>query len=350
MRFKPISHEDRGVIAKQSRGKPVEDWPACARDPARARIAFMLVHHFSMIAFTAAIEPLRLANRAAGAPLYQWRLYSADGGAVEASNGVKVSVDQPFAETRDVDFVVVCAGVDVQSIDHRGLIAALRRLVKFGAAAGAVCTGAYVLAKAGLLDGYRSTVHWENLPGMRADFPDLEIGEDLFEIDRDRFTCAGGTASADMMLSLIARDHGPRISAAVTEQLIHHRIRESGERQRTEPLKRPGGAPPKVLRGGTRMEQSIERPLAMNEFAARVALSDRQLERLFCKHLGRTPTRHYLSIRLEHACQLLRQTSMPVLAIAIASGFNSASHFSKSYFQHFGHSPTAERKVAVMKA
>lgn len=336
------------MVARQLKAEPVEIWrTGAARDRAPSRIAFMLVHHFSMIAFTAAIEPLRLANRAASAPLYQWRLYSADGGPVEASNGVKVGVDQHFAEARDVDFVVVCAGVDVQSIEHRTLIATLRRLVKFGAAAGAVCTGAYVLAKAGLLDGYRSTVHWENLPGMRADFPDLDIGEDLFEIDRDRFTCAGGTAAADMMLSLIARDHGPRISAAVTEQLIHHRIRESGERQRTEAQKRPGGAPPKVLRVVTLMEQSIERPLAMNEFAAKVALSDRQLERLFCKHFGRTPTRHYLSIRLEHACQLLRQTSMPVLSVAMASGFNSASHFSKSYFQHFGHSPSAERKVAA---
>jgi transcriptional regulator GlxA family with amidase domain len=310
----------------------------------------MLTHRFSMIAFTAAIEPLRLANRAAGVPLYQWRLYSADGAPVEASNGVKVSVDHAFAEARDVDSVVVCAGVDVQSIDHRGLIAALRRLVKFGAAAGAVCTGAYVLAKGGLLDGYRSTIHWENLPGMRADFPDLDLGEDLFEIDRDRFTCAGGTAAADMMLSLITRDHGQKLSASVTEQLIHHRIRDAGERQRVEPRTRPGGAPPKVLRVVSLMEQSIEQPLAMNEFAARVALSDRQLERLFCKHLGRTPTRHYLSIRLEYACQLLRQTSMPVLSVAMASGFNSASHFSKSYFQHFGHSPTAERKAAAAKA
>jgi transcriptional regulator GlxA family with amidase domain len=310
----------------------------------------MLVHRFSMIAFTAAIEPLRLANRASGAALYKWRLCSADGAPVEASNGVKVNVDHAFAEARDVDSVVVCAGVDVQSIDHRPLIATLRRLTKFGAAAGAVCTGAYVLARAGLLDGYRSTIHWENLPGMRADFPELDIGEDLFEIDRDRFTCAGGTAAADMMLSLITRDHGPRVSAAVTEQLIHHRIRESGERQRSEPHMRPGGAPPKLLRVVSLMEQSIERPLAVNEFAAKVALSDRQLERLFCRHLGHTPTRHYLSIRLDHACQLLRQTSMPILSVAMASGFNSASHFSKSYCQHFGRSPSAERRAAVLGA
>ncbi|MEO5808234.1 GlxA family transcriptional regulator [Devosia sp.] len=311
-------------------------------------IGFMLVHDFSMIAFTAAIEPLRLANRVSGATLYQWRLYSANGLDAEASNGVKVSVEQSFAQARDMDAVVVCAGVDVQTIDHRALVAALRRLTKFGASAGAVCTGAYVLAKAGLLDGYRSTIHWENRPGMQADFPELEIGEDLFEIDRDRFTCAGGVAAADMMLSLIKRDHGQATAEAVTDQLIHHRVREASERQRIDLRTRLGVAHPKLLRVVTLMEQSIERPLTMGQFAESVALSNRQLERLFWKHLGYPPSKHYLKIRLEHACQLLRQTAMPILSVAMASGFNSASYFSQSYIDYFGHSPSAERKLAVV--
>ncbi len=302
-----------------------------------------------MIGFSASFEQLRLANLESGEKLYEWRLYSIDGAGVEASNGVKVGVDHSFADARNVDWAVVCAGTDVQAIDHRALIAALRRLTKFGAAAGAVCTGAYVLAKAGMLAGYRATVHWENLPGMRADFSDLDLREEAwFEIDRDRFTCAGGTAAADMMLSLIMRDHGQTLSNAVSEQLILHRVRESGERQRTDLRTRLGAAPPKLLRVVTLMERSIERPLTVNEFAASVALSDRQLERLFWKHLGRTPTRHYLTIRLEHACQLLRQTAMPVLSVAMASGFNSASHFSKSYYEHFGRSPSAERKSCAM--
>ncbi|HLW92073.1 MAG TPA: GlxA family transcriptional regulator [Roseiarcus sp.] len=326
--------------------KPEARPPADRRSP--LSIAFMLVDRFSMIAFTAAIEPLRLANREAGDVLYEWRLHSADGLTAEASNGVKISVDRSFAEARDVDSVIVCAGVDVQSIDHRSLIAALRRLTKFGAAAGAVCTGAYVLAKAGLLAGYRSTIHWENLPGLRAEFPNLDIGEDLFEIDRDRFTCAGGTAAADMMLSLIARDHGHDLSASVSAQLIHHRIREAGERQRTDLHTRIGIAHPKLIRVVALMEQSIERPVSMSALAASVALSNRQLERLFWKHFGHTPARHYLDIRLGHACQLLRQTAMPILSIAVASGFNSASHFSRSYVDHFGRSPSAERRASAL--
>ncbi|WP_332693434.1 GlxA family transcriptional regulator [Devosia sp.] len=308
-------------------------------------IGFMLTEQFSMIAFTAAIEPLRLANRVSGRTLYQWQLYSADGMTAEASNGVEVKVDRAFRDAKAMDAVVVCSGVEVQNTDHRALVAVLRRLSKFGAAAGAVCTGAYVLAKAGLLDGYRSTIHWENRPGMQADFPDLEIGGDLFEIDRDRFTCAGGVAAADMMLSLIKRDHGEQVSKAVTDQLIHHRIREASERQRIDLRTRLGVAHPKLLRVVTLMEQTIDRPLTMSQFAASVALSNRQLERLFWKHLGYPPSRHYLKLRLEHACQLLRQTAMPILEVGMASGFNSASYFSQSYTEYFGHSPSAERRT-----
>jgi transcriptional regulator GlxA family with amidase domain len=307
----------------------------------------MLTEQFSMIAFTAAIEPLRLANRATGSKLYEWHLYSADGVTAEASNGVRVNVEQSFRDAPNMDAVVVCAGVDVQLIDHRDLISVVRRLTKFGASPGAVCTGAYVLAKAGLLDGYRCTIHWENRPGIRADFPDLDIGEELFEIDRDRFTCAGGVAAADMMLSLIKRDHGEAVSSAVTDQLIHHRIREASERQRMDMRTRLGVAHPKLLRVISLMERSIEQPQTIEEFARSVALSPRQLERLFLKHLGSSPNRHYVKIRLNHACQLLRQTRMPILDVAVAAGFSSASYFSQSYLDHFGHSPTSERKASV---
>ena len=308
---------------------------------------FMLTEQFSMIAFTAAIEPLRLANRAAGRVLYQWHLYSADGISAEASNGVRINVDHTFRDAQDLDAVVVCAGVDVHLLDHRNLITVIRKLTKFGASAGAVCTGTYVLAKAGLLDGYRCTIHWENRPGIRADFPDLDIGDELFEIDRDRFTCAGGVSAADMMLSLIKRDHGDAVSSAVTDQLIHHRIREASERQRMDLRTRLGVADPKLLRVISLMERSIERPVSIDQIARSVALSSRQLERMFLKYLGSSPNRHYTSIRLGHACQLLRQTRMPILDVAMASGFNSASYFSQAYLEHFGHSPSAERKVAV---
>jgi transcriptional regulator GlxA family with amidase domain len=308
---------------------------------------FMLTEQFSMIAFAAALEPLRLANRATGRKLYDWRLFSADGKSAEASNGARISVDGRFRDAQDMDAVVVCSGVNVQQLDHRDLIAVVRRLVKFGAAPGAVCTGAYVLAKAGLLDGHRCTIHWENRPGIQADFPELEVGEDLFEVDGDRFTCAGGVAAADMMLSLIKRDHGEFVAAVVTDQLILHRVREASERQRMDMRTRLGVGDPKLLRVIALMQGSIDRPQSMEVFARGVGVSLRQLDRLFLKHLGTSPKRHYLKIRLDHACQLLRQTRMPILDVAMASGFSSASYFSQSYLDHFGRTPSSERKAAA---
>jgi transcriptional regulator GlxA family with amidase domain len=307
-------------------------------------IGFLLVPRFSMIAFTSAIEPLRLANRAAGKPLYAWRLLSRDGAPVRASNDVEVSVDGAFADARSVNAAIVCAGIDVQTFDHRELMATLRRLSSFGAAIGAVCTGTYVLAKAGLLDGHPATIHWENYEGLLSEFPHLTVTQELFEIDQKRLTCAGGTAAVDMMLSVIMRDHGHELASHVTDQLIHHRIREPGERQRMDLRTRLGIAHPKLLAVVALMEQHIEEPLSCPELAKRVGFSTRQLERLFCKYLGHSPTSHYLSIRLERARGLLRQTSMPILSVGVACGFVSASHFSKSYHEYFGRTPSAERK------
>ncbi|MCW4113553.1 GlxA family transcriptional regulator [Aurantimonas sp. MSK8Z-1] len=307
------------------------------------RIGFLLVPQYSMIAFAAALEPLRIANRMADRPLYEWTLYSRDGGAVAASNGVETACSAAFAGARGLDMAIVCAGLDVQSHDHGELTSVLRRMNALGTALGAVCTGTYVLALAGLLGGHRTTIHWENRPSLMSRFPDLDITSDLFVIDRRRYTCAGGTAAADMMLSLILQDHGADIAFAVAEQMIHHRIREPGEGQRVDLRTRLGIANSKLVNVVALMERTIEKPLTSAELAASVNISPRQLERLFLKHLGRSPTRHYLSIRLEQARFLLRQTSMPVLSIALACGFVSASHFSQSYAEWYGRSPSVER-------
>lgn len=309
-----------------------------------ATLGFMLVPNFSMIAFTSAIEPLRLANRVAGRPLFHWQLFSPDGKPVRASNHVEVSADGAYREARGLASAIVCSGLEVHVCDHRELITVLRKLASFGSSIGAVCTGTYVLAKAGLLDGYQSTIHWENHAGFVAEFPQLDVTQELFEIDRNRFTCAGGTAAVDLMLSIIARDHGHTIAAEVTDQLIHHRIREASERQRMDLRTRLGVAHPRLLAVVARMEETIESPLPCAELAREVGISTRQLERLFAKYLGSAPTRHYLATRLEKARFLLQQTSQPILAVALATGFVSASHFSKSYHEHFGHTPSAERK------
>jgi transcriptional regulator GlxA family with amidase domain len=307
-------------------------------------IGFLFAPRFSMIAFTSAVEPLRLANRISGRHLYEWRLFSHDGSPVRASNDVEIAVTGSFAQARKLHAAIVCGGLDVQTFDHRELMATLRRLTSFGAEIGAVCTGTYVLAKAGLLDGYQATIHWENHAGLVAEFPRLAVSQELFQIDRNRLTCAGGTAAVDMMLAVITRDHGPALASQVTDQLIHHRIREAGERQRMDLRARLGIAHPKLLSVVDLMEKTIENPLTCEELAAEARFSTRQLERLFRKYLGHSPTKHYQSIRLERARYLLKQTSMPILSIAMSCGFVSASHFSKSYNEHFGRTPSAERR------
>ena len=309
---------------------------------------FLMVPDFSMIAFTSAIEPLRLANRCAGRTLYGWRVFSPDGRPVAASNGIAIAVDGSYADVGPMPSVVVCAGIDVHRFDHRELIAKLRTLAFYGVSIGAVCTGTHVLARAGLLSGRRCTIHWENHDSFREEFGDIEVTQELFEIDRNRFTCAGGTAAIDMMLSMIVKQKGPDIAAQVTDQLIHHRQRDSHERQRMELRARLGVAHPKLLAVVSDMEKSLETPLSCADLARQVGLSTRQLERLFRKYIGEAPTKYYLGLRLNRARYLLRQTSMPILTIGLACGFVSASHFSKCYSEHFGKTPSQERRSPAL--
>jgi transcriptional regulator GlxA family with amidase domain len=307
-------------------------------------LGLFLVPNFSMLAFVSSIDPLRAANRIAGRTLYDWRLFSQDGGGVTASNQVEVTVNAPFAEARQLDMALVCAGLEVERQDHTALMKTLRRLSAFGTALGAVCTGTHVLAKAGLLDGTRATIHWENRDALLADYPDLDISTELFRIDRKRYTCAGGTAAIDMMLAVIYEDHGADLAAAVTDMLIHHRTREPTESQRMNLRARLGIAHPKLLAIIELMERTTENPLTCAQLAEAGGLSTRQLERLFTKHFGHSPTRHYLAIRLKRARWLLRQTTLPILQVASSCGFASPSHFSKTYLDHFGCTPTADRK------
>lgn len=313
-------------------------------------VGFMLVDDFSMIAFSASVEPLRLANHVSGQKLFAWRLYSKDGAPVTASNGVKLAVDGSFSEIGPMPDVIVCSGIGVRRHVSRELISRLRRLALYGTSIGAVCTGAYILAKAGLLDGYRCTIHWEAQDALVEEFPDLEITDELFEVDRNRFTCAGGTAAIDMMLARITAKAGAGIAALVTDNLIHHRQREPDERQRMQLRTRLGIANPKVLQVVDLMEKNVETPLSCAALAQAARLSSRQLERLFRKYFNETPTRYYLRLRLNQARQLLLQTSMPILPIGVACGFVSASHFSKSYSDFFSRTPTEERSGGKHKS
>lgn len=311
---------------------------------------FFLIPDFTMVAFATAIEPLRLANRMLGYSAYDWRLSSLDGRPVAASNGVEVAVNTSLEDERRKmmgadrpSMVVVCTGINVEKYSNRTVFAWLREEYNRGVAVGGLCTGAHVLAAAGLLSGKRCAIHWENLPGFQEAFPKAMPIADLFEIDHNAYTCAGGTASLDMMLKLIGEDFDDNLVNRVCEQALTDRVRSATDRQRLPLRARLGVQNSKVLSIIEVMEANLSEPLSLVEIADEADLSRRQIERLFRQEMGRSPARYYLEIRLDRARHLLLQSSMPVVDVAVACGFVSASHFSKCYRELYGRSPQQER-------
>jgi transcriptional regulator GlxA family with amidase domain len=307
-------------------------------------IGFLLVPRFSMMALASAIEPLRVANRLAGRQLFSWRLYSPDGAPVPASNGLPIVVEAAIEAFSDGPTLVVCPSFDPQLFETKALLASLRRIARGGATMVAVDTGAHFLARAGLIDGVRVTMHWEAVPGFREEFPGIEVSEELYEVAGRVVTCAGGTAALDMMLEMIRLKHGEALAVAVSEQFIHDRIRDRSSAQRMAPESRLGTGNGKVVKAVAMMEATIERPLAASTMAARLGITGRQLERLFRSHLGTTPGHHFLGLRLARARQLLQQTEMTVVEIAVATGFSSASCLSRAYRGRYGVAPRADRR------
>ena len=314
---------------------------------ATIRIGFYLVPQFSMLAFTSALEPLRMANQLSGFTRYEWSYISSLGESVECSNGITLSVDHS-AQTRErYDAVFVCSGLHVHLIRDEPGIQWLRQLDKMGTVLGGICTGTYFLARADLLNDHRCTIHWENLAAAREEFPHLVISPELFEIDRKRYTCAGGIAPLDMMLSEIRACHGSDLATRISEQFMCERIRDQNDRQRVPLTQRIGASQPRLAEAVSLMEANIEEPMTLDELSHHVGLSRRQLERLFQRYLHCVLTRYYLELRLERARQLLLQSSMPIVDIALACGFISAPHFSKCYRDTFSLPPRDERRRAA---
>lgn len=311
-------------------------WPA-------THFTLFLLPDFSMIAFAALVEPLRLANRIAGKPLYRWTLVSVDGQPAMASNGVPVGVDCGIDAAHRPGNVIVCGGIDGDRFIDSGAFAWLRRVAAHGGEIGATCTGSFALARAGVLAGHRCTVHWEHLASWPEIFPDIEVTGELFTVDRKRYTCAGGTASTDMMLDRIASTHGDELATMVSEQMLHHKIRPGSVLQNTL-VQLPLGAERDDLRAAIScMLDNLETPLDLQTLAHRAGKSRRNLERLFRKYLNCSPAKYYLGLRLVRARQLLHQTRMPVVQVALSCGFVSTTHFSKCYREYFSITPKADQ-------
>lgn len=316
--------------------------------PSRSRwprsFGFVLVPEFSMMPFTAAIEPLRVANRMYGREIYSWKTLSGDGGPVRASNGAVVQVDSMLRLIGLADAVVVCAGVNAYSHLDPDLAAQLRRASRQGALIGSVCSGSIVLADAGLLDGRRCTGHWEDLETLAENYPSLDVTKSIYEFDGNRFTCSGGTAPLDLMLHFIAQDFGRDLAAQVADQMLHHSARKPAEPQRLDLSERTGARNPRVLDVIAAMEANLESPLPLAELAEVAGLSLRQLERLFGAELGMRPGLYYRQLRLKRARHLVLQTGMSMMQVAVATGFSSATHFAKAYGAMHGVAPSKDRE------
>jgi transcriptional regulator GlxA family with amidase domain len=302
-----------------------------------------------MIALSNAVEPLRMANILTGHAVYEWSIVSIDGQPTAASNGLQLSPTLALEHAGTVDILFVCGGVNVQDAVSPRILAALRRFAERRVPLGALCTGGYALAKAGLLDRYRATIHWENLSALREEFPRILLSDQLFSIDRDRFTCSGGVAPLDLMLHLVETKLGARVSQLISEQFIVDRVRSDRDRQYVPLRAQIGVSHESLIKVAQLMEENIEKPLSLDQIASATGLSRRQIERLFKRHLNCVPKRYYLQMRLRRARELLLQTSMPIIDITTACGFQSPPHFSRCYRAQFGCPPSAERQSRLSK-
>ena len=308
-------------------------------------IGFLLMSEYTLSTFANAVGILRMANRISGRELYRWSTYSLTGEAVTSSSGLEVQLDGDLGSATEVKILLVCGGYNIKQYCTKSLSDRLRVFAKNKIPLGALCTGTYVLAKAGLLDGYRCTIHWENLASMREEFPKLQLSSNLFAIDRDRYTCSGGISSIDLMLNLIASIHGHQLVQQISEQFTCDRVRTEKDAQRAPLQYLIGASQPRLVDAVTLMENNVEEPLTLDEVASYVGISRRQLERLFNRYLHCAPSRYYLELRLSRARLLLLQTSIPVIDVAISCGFSTAPHFSRCYSELYGKPPSNERRA-----
>ncbi|MEL6767113.1 MAG: GlxA family transcriptional regulator [Pseudomonadota bacterium] len=308
------------------------------------RLCMLVTPHFNMSATAAFLDPLRVTNYLDSRPRFAWTLASAEGGPVPSSNGFTVMTEGISALPRPPAIAIVSSSWTPESHGAATVLAALRRWARFGASLGAIDTGAFVLAEAGLLDGYRATVHYEHMDAFAELYPKVELAEDLYVFDRDRMTTCGGAAATDMGLQLVRSLLGAARANAAARYIFHERIRPAGERQLPELGEPLGATVPAKLRAAIKlMEQHLEATVPIPEIAEEVGLSSRQLERLFAEFICVSPMQYYRDIRLDRARGLVTQTEMPVWEIAVACGFASPEHFSRAYRARFGVPPRTDR-------
>ena len=307
------------------------------------RFVFVLIENFTLLSFSSALDALRIANRMSGKKLYDWTFIGENGEFVSCSAGTQFKLDNTLVELHRDDTILLCGGTAIQESTTKKLIGWLRREARRGLIIGGLCTAAYPMAKAGLLDDKKATIHWENQDSFAEEFLEVELTKTVFVCDGNRYTTAGGTSSIDLLLKIIADDHGEELANAVADQMIYSSIRTDQDTQRLSVPTRIGVRHPKLSKVIQMMEINIEEPISPSILAKDVGMSTRQLERLFRRYLDRSPKRYYMELRLQKARNLLMQTDMSVINVALACGFASPSHFSKCYRAHYDTTPYRER-------
>lgn len=308
------------------------------------RFVFLLVPSFTLLAFSSAVEPLRIANQLSQKPLYRWTVVSMDGQPVTSSSGVIIQVDAAYAAPSREETLIVCAGNVPSAAGQAPIVAAVRGHFRNGGPVGGLCTGAVALAYAGLLEGRKFTLHWENQPAFVETFPELHPSLNKYEVDERVMTSGGGAAATDLFLDVVAADHGQRFAAVVSDMCLRRVAIGRDMPQRSSLAAVAQVSNPTLSAMVELMKQHREDPMPLDDIAARVGLSRRQMERLFGDILGMPPARFYLNLRLEHARNLLASTEMSLWEVSVACGFSSKHHFSKVFTRRFGTTPGRVKK------
>lgn len=306
-------------------------------------IVFVLLEEFSHLAFSCALEPLRIANLVSGRELYQWSLATENGETAVCSNGTVTLVDHGLDKLPKTDQIFVLSGINMRAHVTPPLLAALRRERARGVAIGALCSGAWVLAEAGFLNGMQAAIHWEYHDGFAAEFPDVNLVRNVFVADEKHISASGGTAAADLMLHLIERDHGHELAVEVADQMVYNAVRNATAEQRVSLQSRKGIRNEHLINAIQIMNDRISDPISPSIMAHELGISSRQLERLFGKYLNTSPKKYFMDLRLHRARNLLLQTEASVTDVAMACGFESPGHFSRVFKTAFGMPPLQMR-------
>ena len=310
---------------------------------------FLLFPKFSFVSLAVVIEPMRMANTQAGRKLFTWELLTPDDQPIQSASDLPIQPTMNCSDANQLDILIVVSNLDVHKVDNADLFQWLRQLQRRQITLGSISTGALILARAKVIQNRVCTIHWENIDGLREEFPSLNVSGQLYEFDRGLMTCSGGVSGLDMMLHYIGLHHGESLAKKVAEVCIHPNIRPAHEDNRMALQTKFNVHHPRLVRAIELMNEYLENPVTMPDIAKQAGLSIRQMERLFKDKLQQRPAGFYMRLRLERARLLLQQSTMSVLDIATACGFNSAAYFAKCFRQQYDYSPRDERSAKRYK-